>query len=77
MDAECVFCVLPALFTYYLDKANKNLTTFQQTSYQTSRNSSASYYPTCSKLILCISQKLVPTAQKWCIYTTHIDLELT
>jgi hypothetical protein len=32
VDAECVFCVLPALFTYYLDKASKNLTTFQQTS---------------------------------------------
>jgi hypothetical protein len=32
VDAECVFCVLPALFTYYLDEASKNLTTFQQTS---------------------------------------------
>jgi hypothetical protein len=32
VDAECVFCVLLALFTYYLDKANKNLTTFHQTS---------------------------------------------
>ncbi len=32
VDAECVFCVLPALFKYYLDKASKNLTTFQQTS---------------------------------------------
>jgi hypothetical protein len=28
VDGECVFCVLPALFTYYLDKASKNLTTF-------------------------------------------------
>ncbi len=28
VDAECGFCVLPALFTYYLDKASKNLETF-------------------------------------------------
>jgi hypothetical protein len=28
VDAECVFCVLPALFTYYLDKASKKSDNF-------------------------------------------------
>ncbi len=32
VDEECGFCVLPALFTYYLDESSKNLETFQETS---------------------------------------------
>ncbi len=81
-DAECVFCVLPSLKL----RSKHNLTTFQQTSQQTSRNSAASCYPTrstifsityCQIPVLCQMHGIFQLTLTKSIICIHYSVNLT